>query len=423
MDAVSSTGMSGTPTRARETDGETAGRAVFVTQHYPPEQGGAASRIHDTAANLSEEGWDVDVVTPPACYPFEEYERSWKARETYDDDGITVHRIWTWQPSHRDPGVLARLPYFLLFALHAIVWLFQHRGDHDVLITTTPPIFTGLVGLFGSLFTPWVVDVRDLWIDNAVELGYIERGGLAERSARWLQRTVIERADRLTVTTAGLGAAIANRYGESLTGKTVVVPNGVDTERFAPGDGPEEPVVVYTGTLGRAQDLETAIEAMAHLESVATLRLVGSGDAEGDLKRLAGRLGVDDHVEFVGLVDREEVPGILNRAQVAIAPIKSTDELAYAMPTKVYEYLACGLPTVVTGQGEIVEFAAASGGTLHTESDPEALGSELDRLLSDPSLRREMGIAGRQEAVEEHGRRAIARRLSDQLTSLIVQNE
>jgi glycosyltransferase involved in cell wall biosynthesis len=400
-------------------DGET-GRVVFVTQHFPPEQGGAASRIQDTTANLAKHGWDVTVLAPPPCYPFKQFERSWRRQEAYEDRGVSVRRLWTWQPNGSDPGVLERLPYFLLFATHAAYWLFRHRDEYDVLVTTTPPIFTGLAGLFGSLFAPWVVDVRDLWIDNAVELGYISAGGCAERLARGLQRRVLHRADRLLVTTPSLGTAVGDRYGDSLLEKALVVPNGVDTGRFRPaGEEPDDPVIVYAGTLGRAQDLPTVVRAMAHLEGRARLRLVGAGDAEADLRALATDLGVTDRVEFAGLVDRAAVPDVLHGAQVAVAPIKPTEELVYAMPTKVYEYLACGLPTVVMGRGELVRFAAGSGGCVHVESDPEELAGVFRSLLADPERRREMGAAGREEMVEQYDREHIAEVLSVELSHLL----
>lgn len=409
------------PRDARAPRETTTGRVVLLTQHYPPEQGGAASRIHDTATNLARHGWDVRVLTPPACYPFDRYERSWRRHERYEEDGVTVDRLWTWQPAGPEPGALARLPYFLLFALHAAVWLFVHRREYDVLVTSTPPVFTGLAGLFGSLFAPWVVDVRDLWIDNAVALGYIARGGVAERSTRRLQRSVLHRADRISVTTPSLGQAVADRYGAELVDKTLVVPNGVDTARFRPGDGEREPVIVYTGSLGRAQDLETVVAAMAHVETDTHLRLVGAGDAEADLRALAEELDVTDRVEFAGLVHRDAVPGILARAQVAVAPIKATDELAYAMPTKLYEYLAAGLPTVTLGCGELAAFAAETEGCLHVESDPERLAAAFDGLLSDPGRRAAMGRAGRERMVAEYDRAAIAGRLSEALGVVVLE--
>jgi len=406
-------------------------RVVFVSQMYPPEKGGNPSRIHDTATHLREEGWDVTVLAPPPSYPPGEFERTNRLRSTEVVDGVTVHRLWTWQPRGDDPGMRGRLPYFLLFAIHAAVWLLWHLRRYTVVVTSTPPISTGAPGLVAAaLGSRWVVDVRDLWIDASISLGYLEEGSLIERVSRRFQASVLHAADRITVTTRANARLVRRQYGDSLSEKIVHVPNGVDTSLFRPtdGDGTDEssppdddgPTIVYTGNLGSAQDLEACVRAMSSLDHEdATLRLVGAGDRKSDLERLTAELGLDDRVEFTGTVPRDEVPSILDRATVGVAPLEDSDELAYAIPTKLYEYLACGLPTVVTGRGEIERFVEDSGGGVHVANDPERIADRLDALLDDPERRRELGTAGREYVTERYGRRAIASRLSDELDDLV----
>jgi glycosyltransferase involved in cell wall biosynthesis len=412
-------------------------RIVFVSQMYPPEKGGNPSRIHDLAVHLRDEDWDVTVLAPPPSYPPGEFERTFRRASTDTIDGVTVHRLWTWQPRGDDPGMKSRLPYFLVFAMHALVWLLRHRRRYDVVVTSTPPISTGAPGLLAvALGKPWVVDVRDLWIDASISLGYLEEGSLIERVSRWFQRTVLHAADRVSVTTEGNGRRLRETYGQSLAGKLLHVPNGVDTDTFRPAgdeastaDGTaagdeastaDRPTIVYTGNLGSAQDLESCVRAMAHLENEdAVLTLVGNGDRKAALQRLVSDLGLDDRVEFMGTIPRAEVPAVLNRATVGVAPLKDSEELAYAMPTKVYEYLACKLPTLVTGRGEVERFVEASGGGVHAENDPERIADRLDELLADPARRRRLAEQGHEYVTARHGRRAIASSLSDELGTLV----
>jgi len=95
---------------------------VIVSQRYPPEKGGNASRIHDTAVNLGDE-FNVTVLAPSLCYPPGNFERTWKRKQTERDEGVIVHRLWTWQPQRENPPLLRRLPYYVIFALHAALWL------------------------------------------------------------------------------------------------------------------------------------------------------------------------------------------------------------------------------------------------------------------------------------------------------------
>ena len=398
---------------------------VVVSQRYPPEKGGNASRIRDMSVRVAD-GNDVTVLAPPPCYPPGNFDRSWNQSETRRDDGVEVTRLWSWQPGVENPGLARRLPYYLLFAVHAVLWLVWHRRSYDAVLTSTPPITTGLPGLAASLLgTPWVVDVRDLWIENSVALGYVDADSPLVRASRGFQRLVLHTADRITVTTESLGTAIADTYGGGLRGRIRHVPNGVDTDLFAPaaGDG-DDAVIVYTGNIGSAQPLEPCIRAMGELShDDAVLRFVGDGDERSRLEALTERLGLDERVEFVGLVERAAVPTHINDAAVGLAPIRDSAELAYAMPTKAYEYLACEVPVLVTGRGEVRRFVEDSGGGRHVAAEPGSIADALDALLAARGRREAMGAAGYEHVVERYDRAAIADRLEAELAALVDGSE
>ena len=420
----------------------TTTHTVFVSQRFPPDKGGNAARMHDIAVNLDQE---VTVLAPPPSYPPGEFDRSWQRTGTDTVEGVTVHRLWSYQPQTENPGMVKRMAYYLIFGLHAMAWLLWHRNEYDVLVTTTPPISTGAAGLLATtLGKPWIVDVRDLWIDASISLGYLDEGSPIERISRRFQKTVLHSADRISITTPSLGESLQETYGSSLAEKMVEIPNGVDTDQFQPkydrdvvpasGDSAAStqpapsadtkmdggrPTIIYTGNLGSSQALECFVQAMDHLsDDSAVLRLVGSGDVESQLRDQAAELGVQDRVEFEGLVPREEVPGLLTEATIGIAPIRDTEEMAYAMPTKLYEYMASGLPTVVTGRGEIEQFVERSGGGVHTDTDPETIAATLDELLSERERRHRLGLNGREYTVTHYDRKVIARRLGDELDEL-----
>jgi glycosyltransferase involved in cell wall biosynthesis len=394
---------------------------VFVSQRYPPEQGGNASRIHDTATNLQQQGWDVTVLSPVKSYPFGEFERSRSWHTIESDEGITVHRFWTWQPRRNDPSLFNRLAYFLVFALHALWWLLRNRGRYDIVITSSPPITTELPGIVLSMLgTPWVADIRDLWIDAAVALGHVTEGSLPERAARKFQRFAVRTADRISVTTDATTEVLEETYGPGIERKTALIPNGVDVDEFYPTDADKRPVIVYTGNIGSAQDLHACVRAMDRLSNdEAVLRLVGSGDVEPELKDLTEELSLNGQVQFTGLVPRQRVPEILNEATIGIAPLKDTKALEYAMPTKVYEYLACGLPVVVTGGSHLQQFVEDSGGGVHVENDPDRIAEVIDELLADDAYRSELARRGHNYVLDRYTRDRIAGRLSDELNAAI----
>ncbi|WP_458207721.1 glycosyltransferase family 4 protein [Haladaptatus sp. NG-SE-30] len=394
-----------------------ASELLIVTQHYPPDNSGNASRMADTAKNLVTEGWDVTVLTPHPAFPHGRFDRSKTRKRTTERDEVTVHELWAWTPTTDDPGFASRLGYYLGFALHAALWLLVHGGRYDMAFTSSPPIFTGLCGLVTRLVhrVPWVVDVRDLWIDASVSLGFLASGSVAERASRLFERLVVTVADEVTVTTETLADRLAGRYDVPHE-KMTLVPNGVDAEMFSPSSDSDDPLILYTGNVGHAQDIHACLRAMTRLDrDDVELLIVGDGDAKAELQRLTERLGVEDVVTFRGLVDREEVPKLLDRAAIGIAPLKDDDALSYAIPTKVYEYMACELPVLVTGTGEVERILDETGSGVAVESDPDRIATAMERLLSDRERRGRMGENGRRFVLDNYERAVIAMRLSERL--------
>lgn len=395
-------------------------RVVVVSQHYPPDRSGNASRISDTCSDLSSEGWEVTVLSPPPAFPHGEFEQVWRRKTTSSDEGVVVHRLWAWQPTADDPGFLSRIAYYLTFPIHAFVWLLFNAGRYDAIVTSSPPIFTGLAALpFGLLGRkPWLVDVRDLWIDASISLGFIDEGGLLERLSRAYERVVLRTADRVTVTTTVLGDRLVETYGIERE-KLVHLPNGVDTGEFRPTRDDPDPEIVYTGNVGHAQALEACILAMDELdEQDAVLKIVGDGDTRGELERLVAEEGLQDRVEFTGLVPREAIPEIINDAMVGVAPLKSDEALEYAVPTKAYEYMSCERPVVATGTGEIEALLAGSDGGIFVDDHAESIADALDALLMNPEKREELGENGREHMLEQYERRIVATRLATVLNGV-----
>ena len=148
-------------------------RVCIVSQHFPPEKSGNASRIYDTAVHLADLGLDVTVLAPHPTFPTGSFPRTWRRSSVQEVNGVHVVRLWTWQPASGDPGFPSRMAYYLLFPLHAALWLIFAQNRFDVIVTSAPPLFTGLPGyiLRRTSAVKWILDIRDLWIDASIGLG------------------------------------------------------------------------------------------------------------------------------------------------------------------------------------------------------------------------------------------------------------
>jgi glycosyltransferase involved in cell wall biosynthesis len=197
-----------------------------------------------------------------------------------------------------------------------------------------------------------------------------------------------------TLRTSSAVAVVAQQLGVSLDAvgaarPIAVLTDGVDLERFAPGDrasarralGVEPPsrLVVQVGRLVPGKGLETLLDALPHVTANATVEvaLVGAGPLAEPLAAQARRLGIAARVRFVGEVAHDDVPRWLQAADVVTLP-----SVAEGFPNSVREALACGRPVVATPVGDIPRVVTPDVGRLVPVNDAPALAAALSHVLA-----------------------------------------
>jgi glycosyltransferase involved in cell wall biosynthesis len=235
----------------------------------------------------------------------------------------------------------------------------------------------------------------------------------------WLERTAQRRADFL-FTQSAEDAQTAIQVGISPAGRTLAIGNGVDTARFAPEQvSPSEraalrrefgltaesgPLVIMIGRLVREKGYFEFMQALGRLKAdFPTMRALVVGDAlksdhddsAAAIRAEAHAQGLDQTVIFAGL--RPDVPQLL-----ALADIFCLPSWREGMPRSLIEAMAAGLPVVATNiRGCREEVVDGHTGVLVPVRDAVGLAQGLRPLLADPALRRRMGEAGRQRAIEK----------------------
>jgi colanic acid biosynthesis glycosyl transferase WcaI len=388
-------------------------KVLIISQHFPPEKSGNASRIYDLAFHLVRQGVDVTVVSPHPTFPTGAFPRTWKIHSSAQVDGIKSVRLWSWQPGSRDPGFLSRILYYLIFPVHSIFWIIFHPHQFDVIITSSPPVFTHIPGRFAKAVykKPWIMDIRDLWIDASIGLGFLKKGSISEKIARSFEKDCLRTSDVVGVTTHELGRRLSS---DPLVQKKIRhIPNGVDTDIFYPAAVPKKSQIVYAGNIGYAQDLDLVVRAVQLINREQHLELViaGGGDTQSDLERLVESENLKSLVHFPGILPREEIPRLISESLLGIAPLKKLQSLEYAAPTKVYEYMACGIPFIGCGSREIQEIADNSGAGIIAENSPGDIANAILALANNPKKIDVMGASGRKFVEQGYTRKAIAAKL------------
>jgi glycosyltransferase involved in cell wall biosynthesis len=158
---------------------------------------------------------------------------------------------------------------------------------------------------------------------------------------------------------------------------------GVDHQRFTPSAlEVRKRLIVTTGKLTRFKNIDTTIRAVASVIRSgvnAELEIIGTGDAEGELKELAASLGISNHVHFCGAVDDAVLVQVLQEARAFV--LASVDE-PFGLVT--VEALACGTPAVVVNRGGPAEVVVDSeSGYQVPPRDSDTLAERLKILLTD----------------------------------------
>jgi glycosyltransferase involved in cell wall biosynthesis len=243
----------------------------------------------------------------------------------------------------------------------------------------------------------------------------------------WLRKW----ASRLMVLNEGMmEEALADGF---LREQMLWMPNPVDVNEFRPGT-PDEvselrirygipssaAVVIYVGRLSHEKGLPQLLRGFAlacRTVPNAMLILVGDGAQRPELASLAQELDLGpSKLRFAGRVDVTEVPKWLRSADL-FSLVSPSEGFSCALA----EAMAAGLPSVVTdipANAQLIE--PGIHGTMVPFGDEAAIGDRLSRLLSDISLREEMGRAARQRIVDNYSTSNIVSRYEKLFSEVIL---
>lgn len=198
--------------------------------------------------------------------------------------------------------------------------------------------------------------------------------------------------------------SIARRYPEA---KTVLVRNFPVLDAGSDPGPPladRDAVLAYVGAITRARGAEEMVRAVGALPDALDARLLlGGTPFPAELVDELAVLPGSDRTTFLGYLDRDEVGDLLRQSRVGLVVLHPTPQYQEAYPTKLFEYMAAGVPAVVSDfplWRRMVEDAGC--GLLVDPLDVTAVAAACERLLTDDALAQRMGAAGRQAAYDRY---------------------
>ncbi|MCP3993367.1 MAG: glycosyltransferase family 4 protein [Actinomycetia bacterium] len=391
-------------------------KILLVCHYFPPEIGAPQARLSETA-KVWAEGHDVQVLTGFPNHPTGVVHEGYRGRRSMSEevDGYSVERTWVYATPNE--GLVKKTLGHLSFMLSGIVLGWRRLKRPDVVVVSSPTFFSILTAwVIAKRFrVPLVVEVRDLWPGIFVDLGV-----LTNKPIIWL----LERLELAAYRAAALVVVVTEGFKDDLVSRGIasekveVITNGVDLERFSPGDpdsatrsalgaGKDEVLVAYIGAHGISHGLETLIDAAALGGPLTKFAFVGEGAAKQSLIEYA-ELNRATNVSFHPGVPREAVPVLLRSSDILIVPLRNLPLFSSFIPSKMFEFMATEVAVIGAVTGEPAAILSQAGAVVVPPEQPEVLGATIARLASNPTERAERAAEARRYVEKNYDRSQIA---------------
>ena len=315
--------------------------------------GAPQSRLFETAIGLKNNGWEVIVITALPNYPtgkiFSQYKKRIFTKETLNEIQIWRYLLYSSISKKSIPRVLSMFS-FSIMVLFSIFKVKNFKPDY--IFTESPPLTLGISGLLLAKFSKskHILNVSDLWPLSAFELGAISKGFLYKR-LEGLESFLYHKSFACT----GQSEEIISCVAEKGAIRTLLFRNGVDSSRFPTSIDNDykrshgKIKIVYAGLLGIAQGILELCKNINFNALNCEFHIYGQGAEKNDIALFVSE-NSSNGIYLHEPIDRNLVPATLVKFDATIIPL--IKPIFGAVPSKIYEAMAAGLPIVFSGGGE-----------------------------------------------------------------------
>ena len=353
----------------------------IITQYFPPEIGASASRWGDYAEILIKQNHKVTILCESPHYPnssyFSDYKNSWytvEERSKY----LTIVRSKAYASDRKT--FIKKMTHYFVFMFSAIINVRKIK-NYDLLIISSPPLFTGVIGLYLKFFykNNFWLDIRDLWPDSALELDQIKKGFLYKLGKK-LEKLIYNSAEGFIFPVPGFKSYLSSFSNEISKKPMIELLNGVSEDFIKKSQSvntgsDQKFIVLYSGNMGLAQDLKTIVKAADLLSGYDIyFQFIGEGVCKSELEMLAKPFS--KKINFHNSTNRYELIKFIKRSSVCLVPLRNKKLFNSALPSKMFEYMACGKPIILGVRGDARKIVNASNAGIAIEPESPTMLSQ-----------------------------------------------
>lgn len=243
----------------------------------------------------------------------------------------------------------------------------------------------------------FIVDIRGFWVDERVDGGQVAAGGLVYRLLKRMENRMLGSADRIVALTHASAPVLRDdpRFGHPQAA-VVVIPTCADLDAFSPaptGTAPAGFVVGYVGQIGGWYRFDRMVELFIEFRRLrpdATMLIINRRHHD-EIHQIFAEYGIPRTAYAVRGADLAEVPAEIRRMTVALSINAVNFANTARAPTKLAEYLGCGVPCLSSeGVGDVATILEGERvGVVVRDFSAEGKRDAVVRmlaLLDDPGL-------------------------------------
>lgn len=404
-------------------------RILILGINFAPELTGIGKYTGEMVDWLVENGYQCTVVTSFPYYPNWKIQSPYKGKfykkEVLKKGNLHVYRCPLYVPSVPSGGkrILHDASFFISAFLMIFYLLFKQKNNRIFCIA--PPFHLGFLALIYRFFKGGkiIYHVHDLQIEAARDLKVLKSERLFGFLFR-LEKFIIKRSDYISTISAGM----IRRIAAKTTRHIILFPNWVDITLLSPlddrdnlkklwGFGTDDKVVVYSGSIGEKQGLESLISIAKSLKSINYIKFVicGSGPYKEKLRQLSEENDLDN-VTFLPLQPLPLFNEFLNMADLHLV-LQKKNACDLMMPSKLTGILASGGLALVTAEPGSTLYSVINEhkmGVVIGCEDEELLKTTIVKCCSDDFSK--LSLNGRKYAERFLDKENILRNIVNEIT-------
>ena len=348
--------------------------------------------MHDFPELLSLNGLEVHFLDFDEGKP----RARWKPVTTIETRAHAGSQVSVTTPPKFLPGILGRL---LATIIHPLIFLrLIKKIKPEVVVTYSIPTSGWQIAK--------ICNVRKIPIVvRVIDIPHVLRETHFKPLVKWSERYVFGHANFVSTHNEALRQYCIG-LGASPDKSSVIYP-GIDMARFFPepprldlqvkvGIQPTDTVLLFMGTIFRFSGLiELLTELASTLRKDPSLKflILGEGEDFIRLNELAKSLGLQRQVIMPGRIEYDLLADYLRLGHVALLPFRPEPVTHGALPGKILQYLACGLPTIATPLDGLQSMIAPDQGVLYANGPQEMVKMAI-QLASNADQRSQLSLRG-----------------------------